>query len=404
MRKLQKPPVKEAKTSGKEPLAEGLHITIPTDSCGRRAWSRMSDSVIVEYAKKVIEENGIIGLNELGQTDSGLHRILRIRGLFCAVGFENRSRKRRSWKDMRDWQIVEYAKKAMKENRITSSGKLGRTDPGLHTILSQRGLLDKVGFEDKYRNWKDMDDEGLIDFTRKTMESADITVRSKLQKADPSLYRVLVKRNLLDKVDFVEKRRSWGDMSDEEVVEFTQRVLADIGLRGRRDLEEHDSGLYRILSTRGLLEEVGFEDKQRSWKNLSNEGIVEIAREVMKSHKITSRSQLQEVDSGLCKILRARGLMDEVGFVEELRCWKDLSNDELVEFAKKWMKENGIIRRVDMEDNDSGLYHALRTRGLLDRAFAHVDQQKTDQARDAVIDALEAFAANDNGIAEDDVA
>jgi hypothetical protein len=58
-----------------------------------------------------------------------------------------------------------------------------------------------------------------------------------------------------------------------------------------------------------------------------------------------------------------------------------------------------------LEKADRGLYQILRKKGLLDRAFAQIDQQKEDRARDAVIDALEAFgAANDNSKLEDDVA
>ncbi|MBU1681761.1 hypothetical protein KKE38_02995, partial [Candidatus Micrarchaeota archaeon] len=79
-------------------------------------------------------------------------------------------------------------------------------------------------------------------------------------------------------------------------------------------------------------------------------------------------------------------------------------NEEIVEFARKLIQEKKIAARSDLKKLDYGLYQALGKRRLLDRAFAQMEQQKEDRARDAVIGALEAFAANDNAISEDDVA
>ncbi len=291
MRKMKKPPAEELRKRKEEPLAEGLQIVVPTDSRGR-LWSKMSDEQIVEFAQKFMEENEITGKRELKKADSGLCYVLRRRGLNDEVGFVEKQRKVRPWKNMSDEQIIEFAKKSMKEKKITRRKGLKKADPGLYNILRKRGLNDEVGFEDKIRYWKDMNDEEIVEFAQKFMEENEIT--------------------------------------------------------GKRELKKADSGLYNVL--------------------------------------------------------REKGLLNKVGFVEKLRRWMDLSNDELVEFAKNWMKENAINRRVDMEDNDDGIYCALRKRGLLDRAFADIEQQKNDLARDAVIDALEAFAANDNDSAEDDVA
>ncbi|MBU0527726.1 hypothetical protein KKE92_04555 [Candidatus Micrarchaeota archaeon] len=443
-----------------------MQFTVPTDSSGRRLWAKMSDEQVVGFAKKLIKERGITGVNELGQIDSGLHRILRIRELFCAVGFENRPRKRRSWKSMNDEEIVEYAKKVMTEKKITGIGELGRTDPGLHTILTKRGLLDQVGFEEKYRNWKDMDDEGLIGLTRRTMKSKDITGRSELQESDPGLYRVLVKRNLLDKVGFEDKRRSWKDVGDEEIlelarevmkshkitsrsqlqevdsglckilrarglmdevrfveklrrwsdmsdgdlIEFAKRVMKDNGITGKRELENINSGAYNNLRKRGLLDQVGFEEKRRKrrfWNDVSDEEIVGLARKLIEENGIRSRLKFKAADSGLHAVLRVRNLLDKLQFKEKSRThtsWKDMTNEEIVEFARRLIKEKTIVTRKELRTEHRGLSAVLRRRGLLDQVFARIDQQKVDMARDAVIDALEAFAANDNSISEDEVA
>jgi len=81
-----------------------------------------------------------------------------------------------------------------------------------------------------------------------------------------------------------------------------------------------------------------------------------------------------------------------------------MSDEDIIELAKTLIKENDLANRAELSKLDRGLSSVLRRRGLRDRVFAQLDQQKDDQARDAVIDALEAFAANDNAIADDEVA
>jgi len=299
MRKLQKPPVEELQKRKQEPLAEGLQITVPTDSAGRRLWRKMTDEQIVEYAAKWKKKKGITEREELRKTDNGLYHILCKRGLLDEIGFEKKQREKRSWANMSDEEIVNYARKVIEENRISLKGELRDVDSGLYVALRKRGLLDEVGFEEK---------------------------------------------------------------------------------------------------------EVG----KRLWKKMSDEEVVGYAKKVMEEYAIARKGELQALDHALYEVLRQRGLLDEVGFVgkkqRKTRLWRKMSDDEIIEFARRFMKQNEISKRKDLYGADDGLYTVLRKRSLLDRAFAHLDQQKDDQARDAVIDALEAFAANDNNSAEDDVA
>jgi len=81
-----------------------------------------------------------------------------------------------------------------------------------------------------------------------------------------------------------------------------------------------------------------------------------------------------------------------------------MDNDELVGFAQKVIEKKEITNRIGLRREEKTLYEALRRKGLLDRVFAHIERQADDRARQDVIDALEAFAANDNNSAEDDVA
>ncbi|MFH1684719.1 MAG: hypothetical protein ABH983_00275, partial [Candidatus Micrarchaeota archaeon] len=147
--------------------------------------------------------------------------------------------------------------------------------------------------------------------------------------------------------------------------------------------------------------------KLRHWKEMDNNEILEYVQWTIEKLGITKRIDLQKIDGSLYNVLRERRLLDQVGFVDKRRrqrSWKNMSDDEILAFASEIMRENEISSRSKLGDVDSGLYEILRKRGLLDLVFARLDQQRDDQARDAVIDALEAFAANDNATREDDVA
>ncbi|MFH1684721.1 MAG: hypothetical protein ABH983_00285 [Candidatus Micrarchaeota archaeon] len=289
MRKLQKPPAEELRKKKEEPLAEGLQINVPTDSRGRRMWRKLSDEEIIDFARRVLKENGITGRKELQDIDQGLY-----------------------------------------------------------DVLKKRGLLDEVGFERKLRSWNEMTDEEIIEIARRVIEMKQISERKALQKADRGLYVILAKRRLLDDVGFERKIRYWEGMSNDEIVEYARKMMKEKEITGRHDLEKADPGLYTVLGKRGLRDDVGFERKVRSWNGMSDDDVVEYARKVIKEREIKKRSELMALDRGL--------------------------------------------------------YSVLLGRKLVDRAFAHIEKQKDDQARDAVIDALEAFAANDNNSAEDDVA
>jgi len=218
------------------------------------------------------------------------------------------------------------------------------------------------------------------------------------------LYRILSRRGLLEEIVFEEKHRSWKDMSNDEIVGYAKKVMEEKRITGRKDLKKADPGLYLVLRERVLLDEVGFQDKQRSWKSVSNEEIVELAKKVMEEKRITGRKDLKKADHGLYNILIRRGLVKEIEFDGKRKNWKDMSDEKIVEFAREIIGENSISRRSELSKADPRLYSVLKRRGLVDLTFARIDQQKYDQARDAVIDALDAFAANDNASAEDDVA
>jgi len=400
MRKMKKPPAEELRKKKEEPLAEGLRIIMPTTGRGR-SWSKLSDEQILGYTRRLMVEKGITTKTELQDEDKGLYAILHRRKLIGEIEFEE---KIRSWIEMSDEEIIEFAKKVMKENKIKGKSELGKIDYALYAILKDRELLGKVGFEKKLKHWQEMEDEEITEHARTFMSERGIKGRRELSKAHLGLYTILYRRGLLDEIGFVQKQRVWSKKSDEKLVNYAKGLMEACGITKRSKLSAADPGLYGALRKRDLLDKVGFEDKIRSWKDFSDEELIELARELMKKKKITGKTEFDKTDHGLLNVLKTRRLVDRVGFEEKQRSWKHMTDDEIVEYARRVIEENKITVRRKLNSIDGGLSAILQRRGLFNRAFARADQKKEEHARDAVIDALEAFAANDNNSAEDDVA
>jgi len=226
MRRLQKPPVAEAKTSEKEPLAEGLQVRVPKDSSGRRLWSKMSDREIVEYAREVIGKKGINRRNDLKKNDRGLHLVLNERELFGEVGFGKKQKKARLWKGMKDEDIVELARKLMKEKNICTRRDLHHEDPGLYAILRKRDLFTKIEFKRGKRSWAVLSDREVIEIARKVIEEREINRRIDLENADSGLYSVLLRRGLVD-LAFAGRDQQKNDHARDAVIEALEAFCAE---------------------------------------------------------------------------------------------------------------------------------------------------------------------------------
>jgi len=130
---------------------------------------------------------------------------------------------------------------------------------------------------------------------------------------------------------------------------------------------------------------------------MSDENLVEYAEKVMKEEGISGRKELQKADYGLYQALRRRKLLDKVGFDEKRRpsgFFSNKSNEELADYAKEFMKKKRISGRGELKKADYGLYETLRKRNLLDRVFEDIEQARQRQADDEVIRMLEEFGSS----------
>jgi len=250
------------RTAKLEPMAEGI---VKKERRPDGFFTKMSDEELVEYAESVMKEKKINGKGELQKADSGLYTTLRRRGLLVKVGF---ARKRRDWESMSDGNLVIYARRFMEEKSIRARGELAKTDRGLYIALSRRGLLSKIEFRRKLReerDWKSIGDNNLVKYVKAFMKEKRIKFKSELENADKGLYEVFRKRGLLDKVwlDKRHKRRDWKSMDNAKLIEHAQEFIKEKGIRGRTEMEKTDAGLYAVLRLRDLLNSV-FSDIEKT--------------------------------------------------------------------------------------------------------------------------------------------
>ena len=301
----------------------------------------------------------------------------------------------RDWQCLTDEQVIRYAQKFVNKNRIKNKKELFTEDSGLYSILNIRKLLDRVEFEGKLRrHWSKMTDDELVAYAQKIVDEKGITNRSGLEEEDGGLSAVLRKRKLLDRVELKGRRRTWATMIDEQLVKYAQKFV-EKGIKNRRGLSKADSGLYTVLLRRKLLDRIEFEDKkqeQRNWKLFGDDELVAYAQRFIDKKEIKNRGQLQRKSKSLYRVLRRRKLLDRIKFEEkkEQRNWKSFSDYEIVNYTKKII-DNGVRIRSDLKKYDGGLHHVLIRRNLLDQVFAPIEQQRKNQALSEIIEAVKEF-------------
>jgi len=157
-------------------------------------------------------------------------------------------------------------------------------------------------------------------------------------------------------------------MKDDELIEYAKDVIMEKKIGGRKELRNADHGLDKALRIRSLLGKAGFERKRReyrNWASMSDEDIVEYAKKFILEKSISGREDLNKADNGLHHALRQRKLLGKVGLDMKRRDFASMKDETLVEYTKELMKKKGISGRNELENVDHGLYQALRKRSLL---------------------------------------
>ena len=195
---LPKMPKPVPRTSKFGPLADGI---VQVNRKGQRSWITSSDDAIVSYALDVIRKKGIDSRSALQEDDPGLYQTLRKRGLLDRTNLPKR-KKYGKWSRYSDEKLIEYAQKFVDERKIRNVRGLFESNGSLYGILYRRNLLGKVNFPKKRKSWKDFSNKKLLAHAGKFIRENGIKKTSELNKANKSLYQVLIRRKLIDRIEF----------------------------------------------------------------------------------------------------------------------------------------------------------------------------------------------------------
>jgi hypothetical protein len=181
-------------------------------------------------------------------------------------------------------------------------------------------------------------------------------------------------------------------MNNEDLISHARKFIKENEIKNRGGLYKADLGLYDILRRRNLVDEVIPEKEYRDWSSMSDEDLISHARKFIKENEIKNRTSLNEADGGLYYVLRKRNLLDEViSEKREERDWSSMSNEDLISHARKFIEENEIKNRNGLHKADSGLYHVLRRRNLLDVVFADIERARKIEAIRQIIEGVKEF-------------
>jgi len=348
-----------------------------------RVWKGMSDEELLIHAERYIKERSIKSRQELIHSDSGLNMVLRRRVLMDRIVFP---RDERRWMIYSDDMLIAHAKQVMSGHEITGRFALQKHDHSFYGALLERGLLDKIGFQDDERAWRRYSDAKLLEYAWGRISELGLKRRSDLERADVSLYAALTKRRLLTKLRFERdrSRRSKGfleGMNEDELVRYAQTRIDGLGAENKRMLQDSDQTLYTFLRQKGVLVRLSFERIKRDFSRMADGTLIKCAKELMSKHSISKRSQLQHIDASLYHALHGRDLLGRLGFEGDKRRWSLYDDPKLVEYATKLVRDNNIPNKTGLVEFDVGLWGALVKRGLLDSVFRPIDQARETIAR-----------------------
>jgi len=180
-------------------------------------------------------------------------------------------------------------------------------------------------------------------------------------------------------------RGFFSKMSDGELVAYARKFIGGKGIKSRWALGEANRRLYEALRRCHLLDGLGFQADERKWCRYGDDELAQFSQSFIDRNGIKSRVGLENADPGQYDALWKRHLIGRLEFPGGLCSWISVSDNELVQSARKFMEETGIGSRKGLENADGRLYRALWKRHLLDAVFAPIEQAQ-ELARKAELD------------------
>ena len=245
----------------------GLLEEIGLDESRKGTWRLMSDKEVLALARKQVGEGRITRKIDFKKHHPKIYKAVCQRRLMGHLSFQPQSM---DWSAFSNSELVEHANKFLREKGIT--GKKEMQDCGgwgIYTALYKRGLLGEVSFEKKTTSWASMGNTELVAFALEQNELHGITGRSEFKRKLGKAYDALQKRGLLELIPFEQKQVKWSSIPNREVLRIAAETVLQHSITNRGQFQEVHSHLYKVLYKRNLLEKAGFPPKRRNrWEKI----------------------------------------------------------------------------------------------------------------------------------------
>jgi len=128
--------------------------------------------------------------------------------------------------------------------------QVSKIDSEFYQTLGGKGLVDKVIPRPKYRHWMHMKIKDFREYYKKYYNGMS---RREVERRGDGFYQTLLVRGLVDKVLPKPRYKYWKNMGLDEFKEYYQEHY---GGMSRREVRRKDPSFYRIVHKKRLLDEV----------------------------------------------------------------------------------------------------------------------------------------------------
>jgi len=275
--------------------------------------------------------------------------------------------KKYNWTVYSDDQIVEIVVNIIKENNITTVG--GISSVGLMQILIDRKLKDRVieltGINTHaHLVWVDMANEEIIEHAKKIVKDNNIQGRFEFIKNHKGLYNIMFARkiDIFKEIDIESSISSWKSLSDIELMEEAKKIINDEKIINPREFSNGNGSLYTNILDRGLIKslyrEFGWEYKERkNWQKLNDKEFLDKILDFIKDNNI---SKYVQIPHNIRKYILQRYDRNEFGNISGISVswtrteWRDMSDKEFV--------DNMVLELKNENNTKSSLFNRIRYR------------------------------------------
>ncbi len=193
-----------------------------------------------------------------------------------------------------------------------------------------------------------------------------------LNKIDHELFFVLSKKNLLTKVFNIQENKTekYNTYTDNELIIYAKEIYKNNNIQYASGLGKIDRPLLNVLNKRNLINKVipNKYEKINRYKQMSNSELIEYAKEIFKECKYSSDAI--KIDKSLVSVLNKKQLLNKVlnNRYIKYKQYELMSNDELIKYAKTLFIHCNTVNKAIQIDNT--LINILTKRDLINIVFS----------------------------------